>query len=277
MPARAANRTLRLGGDVALAGWEYLTRQFAGPLLTMTAPRPESPRAVMTLPGFTGSERSLTSLNSFLGNLGYLSEPWVLGRNRGYLTADQLEQQIEQIAEHAEELAHKTGETVSLVGHSLGGVYAREAARRHPALIDRVITLGSPAHMDRPDTAIDPTVQRIYHTSRGPGFKRASRDEPPKGVALVSIYSHLDAVVSVQAAEIPEKYMNNAESPRENIVIPGSHLGMTVNALAHLVVADRLAEPLASWRPFSAGRYVIPSFTPSTPADLMQNTSWNIS
>ncbi len=257
------NRTfqqLRLGGDLFLAGWEYLSRPLAGPLLTTVSPRPEKTRAVMTLPGFTGSERSLTSLNRFLGQLGYVSEPWMLGRNRGYLSAGQLEKQIEKIAEHADELADRTGEPVSLVGHSLGGVYAREAARRHPKTIDRVITLGSPAHMNRGRDTVNSAVSAVYKATRGNGFKRASRDEPPEGVALVSIYSPLDAVVSVAAAQIPDEYLDQpSTSPRENIAAPGSHMGMTVNSFVHLAIADRLAEPIPTWQAFSPTRYAVPN------------------
>jgi pimeloyl-ACP methyl ester carboxylesterase len=38
----------------------------------------------------------------------------------------------------------KTGRKVILIGHSLGGIYARELALKFPQLVERAILLGSP-------------------------------------------------------------------------------------------------------------------------------------
>jgi len=262
MPVRAVQHQVRLGSDLLLAGWEYLGRQVAAPYLLTVAPRAADQKAVITLPGFTGNERSLAGMNQLLNGLGYLAEPWKLGRNRGYFSPEQLETQVAQIARHVRTLADRTGHSVALVGHSLGGIYAREVARRHPGVIARVITLGSPAHLGTGPGGVNAHVRSSFARSRGAGFQRASRDEPPAGVPLVSVYSPLDAVVSVAAARIPEAHQPKGRGvPRENVEVASSHLGMTVNPVVQLIVADRLAEPLGSWRPFNPGRYLLSPFT----------------
>ncbi len=73
---------------------------------------------------------------------------------------------------------------------------------------------------------------------------------------LVAIYSRLDAIAPVMTTQIPADLLSDPDgAPRENIEVLCSHLGMAVNPLVQIVVADRLAHPLHDWRPFDASRY----------------------
>jgi pimeloyl-ACP methyl ester carboxylesterase len=248
----------RLGSDILLAGCEYLGQFMYGPLTLAVARRPETPRAVITIPGFTGSDQSVSPLNDALDGLGYITETWGLGLNRGIPTRQHFDQQAGLIAKRAFGLADRTGGRVALVGHSLGGMYAREIARRYPSLIDRVITMGSPAHIAPVATAEDagPKPPR-----RGRPLGRRDRDhifsdEPPPGMPLVALFSRLDAIAPVRTTQIPGSYLADPDGlPRENIEVLCSHMGMAVNPLIQLVLADRLAEPVSGWRPFDAASY----------------------
>src|SRR5580704_19669572 len=93
---------------------------------------------VLVLPGLLASDMSTTPLRRFLGWLGYDVHGWDLGRNVG--PTDTV---IAGLPHALEALAERTGGPVSLVGWSLGGIYAREMARHHPGQVRQVITMGS--------------------------------------------------------------------------------------------------------------------------------------
>lgn len=248
-------RQFRLGSDILLAGCEYMGQFMFGPLALTVAPRAPGRRAVITIPGFTGNDEAVAPLNDALSNLGYTAESWGLGINSGVPGRHKFEQQINDIAKRASRLAESTGARVSLVGHSLGGMVEREIGRRHPQLIDRVLTMGSPAHVMRSDEP--PSTAGV----RGRPLGRRDRDhlfsdQPPPRMPLVAIYSRLDAIAPVMTTQIPPDLLNDPEgAPRENVEVLCSHLGMAVNPLVQIVIADRLAHPLHDWRPFDASRY----------------------
>lgn len=104
------------------------------------APRGDG-RPVMLLPGLFNSERSLFLMRGFLDRLGYRVFGWGLGRNLGVraVGAD-----AERLIARVEQLSAETGETVTLVGVSLGGIMARIVAHRRPDLVREVITISSP-------------------------------------------------------------------------------------------------------------------------------------
>src|SRR5918994_5089959 len=97
---------------------------------------------VLVLPGFLADDWSTVVLRSVLGWWGYEVHRWGLGRNLGprAATVDGLVRQLDRIHRNR-------GRTVSLVGWSLGGIYARALAQWRPDAVRQVITLGSPFRM----------------------------------------------------------------------------------------------------------------------------------
>jgi pimeloyl-ACP methyl ester carboxylesterase len=227
-----------------------------GPLALTVASRAPSPRAVITIPGYTGNDETVAPLNDALQALGYTAESWGLGLNSGVPSRQLFEQQTNQIAKRASRLAEKTGARVSLVGHSLGGMFAREIGRRFPLLIDRVITMGSPAHVIRPAEPLPGAEPKPGRPLGRRDRDHIFSDQPPPGMPLVAIYSRLDTIAPVTTTQIPGDYLHDPDgAPRENVEILCSHLGMAVNPLVQIVVADRLAQPIEGWSPFEAARY----------------------
>ncbi len=198
----------------------------AGPLV-LRSPRGDG-HAVIVLPGLGGGDASTIPLRWFLDRLGYRTAGWGLGTNRGFGAT------VRAGLDDALGVALELGAgPVSLVGWSLGGVHAIELARRHPADIRSIVTLGSPL-------------------GRLPG--------PPTAVPTTSIYSRSDAIVPWRASLLP------GEPRRENVEVRGSHLGLGHNSAVLVVVADRLAQPRHTWRRFeppSWARRWFPSATPS--------------
>lgn len=258
---------LRLQGDVIWAGAEFTAKMFSAPYLRRMARQGDGKTPVMTLPGFTGPEMSLQPLNTFLNANGYIAKSWGLGANRGVRDMDHMESISTLLANNVRKMAEKHDRKVALVGQSLGGIFARELARRYPDLVDRVITLGSPAHFGEGTKDVNAMVARVMalYTGRAVADLLAEvqaldvdMSEPPADVPLVSICSRYDGVAPISTTRIPQRYLlNSDDAPRENIEIVCSHCGMGVNPLVLLAVADRLAEDRTNWVPFDSLNYAV--------------------
>lgn len=218
-----------------------------GELVTTLALRPLLRRLergdghpVLLLPGFMASDFSTRPLRRFLRDLGYSAHRWTLGRNLG--PRGDLEQRM---GDRLDELFARHGRRVSLVGWSLGGVYARVLANRFPERVRCVVSLGSPINGDAEST----NSARLFEFMTGqriedidPARIAEVRRTPP--VPTTSVFSRTDGITAWQAAiEI--------EGPQaESVEVPGSHLGLGFNPLVLCVIADRLAQPESAWRPF---------------------------
>lgn len=199
--------------------------------------------AVMVLPGFLTTDRSTGLLRRYLAKVGYDVHAWELGRNLGPraigLEGEKLLGRLTQIHE-------ESGQPVSLVGWSLGGVLARLVASRMPDHVRQVISLGSPFNGDPRASNVWRTYQFMTgqrldqnHTR---GQLREVASTPP--VPTTAIYSKGDGVVAWQnCMDVP--------GPRvENIEVRGSHCGLGVNAAVLYAIADRLAQNPADWQAF---------------------------
>lgn len=221
----------------ARAPWELVASIAAVPLFSRLPPGDGHP--VLVFPGLAAPDLTTLPMRAFLRSRGYTPYEWEQGLNLG-----PREGVLERCRERADMLAHKHGEAVSLVGWSLGGVYAREIAKQQPQHTRCVVTLGTPfTGHPRANNA-----WRLYEMLSGhkltevdPLIQQA-REIPP--VPTTSIYSRTDGVVSWFCSL-------NADSPMaENVAVPASHMGLGMNPFALYVLADRLAQKPSSWRPF---------------------------
>jgi pimeloyl-ACP methyl ester carboxylesterase len=224
-PARAA---------VSMAGL------LAGAPFLAFAPRGES-HPVLVLPGLGASDASTGLLRSWLRRLGYPVVGWELGRNRG-----PTQEIVEALPPLLERLATKHGAPVSIVGQSLGGIYARRLAVRTPHHVRQVISLGSPFGLVQQPLDETPGARAYRRYSGRHSSSRISRGSVggPLPMPSTSIYSRWDGVVDWRACLQP------TGPTSENVAVYASHLGMGVDPAVLWVVADRLAQPVDSWRPF---------------------------
>jgi alpha-beta hydrolase superfamily lysophospholipase len=225
--------------------WEAGFALTAAPLL-MGAPRGDA-HPVLVLPGFLVSDISTTMLRNYLKLLGYDVYGWELGRNFGGIARmrDKLRDRLRDI--HA-----KTGKKVSIVGWSLGGVYARYLALGMPDAVRSVITLGSP--FSRSPHASN--ISDVYEFVSGEGpwdmggrtrheYDAIAEDLP---VPSTSIWSKVDGIVSWRSSVLrPNAQTENVE------VIGASHVGLGVSAPVLWAIADRLALPEGTFKPFARG------------------------
>ncbi len=204
------------------------------------APRGDG-HGVLVFPGLLAGDSSTVPLRAFLRWLGYDVRGWDLGRNHGPTEAV-LAGLPRALLDHA----MRTGRPVSLVGWSLGGVYAREMARLHPRQVRQVITLGSPFAMIDPRQSHAQGPYRRLSFLHAPAVRLPSREQRtrPIDVPSTSVYSRLDGVVAWQACVEPETALH------ENIEVRCSHVGFGVDPATFWLIADRLAVPAGQRVPF---------------------------
>lgn len=209
--------------------------------LLHTLPRGDG-HPVLVVPGFMGDDRSTAPLRWFLACRGYRAMPWRLGRNLG---------PTDDVIDGMEEMFGRftaSGRRVSIIGWSLGGIFARELARSHADVVRSVITLGSPfqlhageRHLTNAGQAYD--AISVLHSPRADRFVPAEA-RPPMPVPTTNIYTRADGVVPWQSC------VDVQGDQCENIEIPGSHAGLGHNPVALGLIADRLAQPDGGWRPY---------------------------
>ncbi len=218
--------------------WFELAGMMAAVPLLRGAPAGDG-HPVLVLPGFLASDTSTRALRWFLRDRGYRVHGWRLGRNLGPTP-----ECVQGIGKCFLDLRERYGRPVTLLGWSLGGIYARELARSFPDGVRQVITLATPFR----DVAAT-TVARLGRLGIGP---RPSLDpgdwierlRAPLPVPTTSVYSRSDGIVAWRSC------LEEPGPRRENVEVRSSHIGMGHNAAALLVIADRLAQAEGTWQPF---------------------------
>lgn len=149
---------------------------------------------VMTLPGFCAGDVSMAQFRRTLNAAGYRAKRWKQGANLGARadTIDRLHHRVAQIMDD-------TGQKVHLVGWSLGGIFAREYAKRHPDAVASVITMGSPFSGSRRANH----AWRVYrliagHSVDAPPIDFDPQAKPP--VPTFALWSPVDGVVAPASA-----------------------------------------------------------------------------
>lgn len=221
------------------APWEFGALLPAWPVL-QRAPAGDG-HEVIVFPGLSASDTSTLPLRGYLAGLGYEVSGWNQNFNFGP-RAGVLQEARRQVQDTAE----ASGRQVSLIGWSLGGVYARELAKLLPQHVRSVITLGTPFSGSHKST----NAWRVYELTSGRKVEHETAlfdlpAAPP--VPTTSIFSRTDGVVAWQASlQAPSKLNPHTE----NVEVYASHIGLGLNPTAWWAVADRLAQPQGQWQPF---------------------------
>ncbi len=188
-------------------------------------------RAVLVIPGIHATDASTLGLRSFLAWLGHDVRGWELGRNRADL-AD-----LERLVDRLQADVERDGRPRSLVGWSLGGLIAREVARRRPDLVEQVVTYGTPV------------IGGAAHTIFASRFSEEDADragdlvsDVPVPVPLTAIYSRADHVVSWRAC------IDHHGDDVRHVEVRSTHIGMGVDPDVWRSVAEVLADPAPARR-----------------------------
>jgi hypothetical protein len=207
---------------------------------------------IMTLPGFMGSDGSMSQLRKFLNGRGYNAMPWGLGRNASEVRSQDIDDFLEHrgqtedmIAGLVEKEFEKSGRKVTLIGWSLGGLYAVALAHRFPQWVRQAITLGTP-YGDPRGTALYSVMGSLYdnevddaalerwvaHTYSGGELR----------VPVLALHSESDGIVGpgIARCQGDPRYVTN-------MVVMASHVGFPFNPLVFGVIANHLVEPDERW------------------------------
>jgi pimeloyl-ACP methyl ester carboxylesterase len=227
-PLRAPGLGLLLAEMRAI--FEFNASLLMSPLL-LRAPRGDG-HAVLALPGFLASDLSMAPMRRYLTELGYDAHAWQMGRNLGGISRVRA-----ALRDRLAEIHANSGRKISIIGWSLGGVYARDLALNAPELVRYVVTLGSPFANDVRAT----NATRLYEALSGetvgddPEFLKALSGDLQ--VPTTSIFSRADGVVNWKTCLVrPSAAAENVE------VYFASHVGLGVNPAVLWAVADRLAQ-----------------------------------
>jgi pimeloyl-ACP methyl ester carboxylesterase len=222
--ASAPRLQLLLGEGAAFA--EPVVRRFRKPLELEPA---TSPRVVILLPGFATHPLRMRYMARSLESIGHTVKRWGLGFNFG-----PTEEVFEFLSHRVEDVAERYGQNVVLVGWSLGGIFAREVAKRHAAIVDKVVTMGSPfSH-----TPYSNNVWRFYqvvtgHSVASPPIEARVAEKPP--VETVALWSPRDGVIN------PRSACGRAGERDRAVALRCTHMGFSNSAESIRAVARELA------------------------------------
>jgi pimeloyl-ACP methyl ester carboxylesterase len=215
--------------------------QIVGPRVTQPAPSDLVP--VVLVPGFISGDFSLTVLARALRRSGHRTFASRIGANLGCT-----EDMVERLLQRLTEVVHGEGRPVALVGHSRGGMIAKLAALREPALLDSLVVLSAPVTQT---LSVAPHVRKQLELlfrlqARGVpgvigqdcvtgecGTRIAEElDRPfPSDVPYLSLYSEADAIIDWHTCLDPAA---------ELIEVRTSHTGMATDPTVLRILADRL-------------------------------------
>lgn len=175
-------------------------------------------------------------MRSLLTKLGYHVHGFELGRN---IPSAEL---IARLRDRLADLRITDGRSTSIVGWSLGGIYARLIAREEPGWVRLVITLGSPFRPVPGEESIAAPFMRGASPGYTDGYHAGVSDEPVP-VPSTAIFTRSDGIVPWRAC------VDTVGGPHETIEVTGSHCGLGHHPAVLWVVADRLRQPAGGWRP----------------------------
>jgi pimeloyl-ACP methyl ester carboxylesterase len=211
-------------GELA-APLEPLRRRLRPPF---SLPAAQHRRVVMMLPGFGTHPLRMRYMAKQLERAGHTVKRWGLGWNLG-----PTEQNFALLEARIRQIRERYGQKVVLVGWSLGGVFARELAKRHPELVSKVVTMGSPFS----GTLYANNAWRIYqlitgHSVEQPPVEAQIALKPP--VETVALWSPRDGVVA------PRSACGRPGERDRAIALRCTHLGFANSPEAIRAVAEEL-------------------------------------
>ena len=201
------------------------------------APRGDG-HPVIVVPSFLRADGHTAPLRRFLAGCGYAAIGWGLGANLGPTAAafDGIETLLGAVH-------RRHGRKVTLIGHSLGGVIARELAKRHPDQVRQLLVLASPIRLPTA-SPLQPIYRLLarWHSIDAAGA--ASELNAPPDVPVTAIYTKSDGIVAWESCREIEG------GRRESVEVRGAHGTMVRSRAAWRIIADRLAQREGEWRPY---------------------------
>jgi pimeloyl-ACP methyl ester carboxylesterase len=226
-----------LGAEPFRAAMEFALNKFA----KSGDAKPGDGHAVVIFPGLGGDGSSVATLREHCRSLGYDAFDWGQGFNTG--PQGDLDTWLQTLKAQVASLLKRHTLPVTLIGWSLGGLYAREIGKLMAPRVRQVITIATPFNAQADLTNVGWLYRALSGSSSAIGPALARRLGTPPPLRTTSIYSRSDGVVAWQTCR---------HTKRSNLVhdieVQGSHLGMGWNRDVLAAVADRLSQPPGPWQ-----------------------------
>lgn len=202
----------------------------------LIGPEDGNPGVVLVIPGFTTSGKATIVLRKMLGAAGYDVHSWNQGINFGIRRKlfDGLTTEFDRLHEHY-------NCKISIIGQSLGGIYARELAKIRPNQTNHVVTLGTPINgTDGSGSRVAGFYKLLnFHQLRSgklkPSFENWNIAAAPP-VPTTAVYSKSDGICHWRTC-----IQHGQHRHVENLEISGSHLGMGVNGEVLVAISERIS------------------------------------
>ena len=201
---------------------------------------------VIVFPVLGGGPDSTAPLRRILDDAGFVTYDWGMGVDTGPRDRN-LNRWLRDLEEKVIDVAETEASSVTLLGWSLSGIYARELAKRTNPLVRQVITLGTPFNATADARQRCPLIKVLEsgYGSLSVNLRHRLSQRPP--VPSTSIYSKTDGLVPWDLCVEKE----TAQS--ENIEVDGAtHRGLPAHPKVLEAITHRLAQPDGEWRPFNA-------------------------
>lgn len=206
--------------EMAKLAWHYRA-------LAQTRVHFENP--IMLFPGFGTSGHSLFALKKFLISIGAEVLDWELGLNHG-----DVPKLLPQVIERVKNAAALQKKSIHLIGWSLGGYLAREAAREAPDAVAKIVTLGSPVIGGPKYTSIGTMYTRWGFVLDEMERDIDARETRPIQKPIRAFYSKADNIVAWQAC------IDQISPHVQHDEVQGSHVGLIFNVEVFRGVRDFL-------------------------------------
>lgn len=199
---------------------------------------------VIIFPGLGADGTSVSILRAHCQKLGYDAFDWGQGFNTG--PRGELAAWLEGLAHQISDQLAKHEKPATLIGWSLGGLYARELGKLLAPRLRQVITIATPFNgcADDGSAAWLSSVLGGGAARIDPSWIQRLRIPPP--IRTTSIYSRSDGVVAWETCRHDKR-----SRLVQDIEVDGSHMGMGWNQQVLNIVADRLGQHAGPWRPYA--------------------------
>ena len=184
---------------------------------------------VLVLPGYRAGDLTTVLLRKYLRFIGYRV------RGLGTKKSGQVPELLVRVLRRLVSMHRTSGRPVQIIGWSLGGYLAREAARERPDLVSHVITLGTPVIGGPKYTVVVHGMRRRGLDVEAMEAEVALRNQITLTTPVTAIYSRLDAVVAWEACI--DRDCDNVE----HVEVGTTHLGFGFSAEVYRIIAERLA------------------------------------
>lgn len=226
-----------LGAEPFRAAMEFAWHKLA----KSDGTQPGDGHPVVIFPGLGADGKSVATLRAHCRSLGYDAFDWGQGFNTG--PKGDLDTWLHTLKSQVADLLAGHSQPATLIGWSLGGLYAREIGKLMAPRIRQVITMGTPFNAKSDHTNVGWLFQLLSGSSSAmaPALSRRLRTPPP--LRTTAIYSRTDGVVAWQTCRHDKR-----STLVHDIEVDSSHLGMGWNRDVLAAVADRLVQPPGPWR-----------------------------